>query len=165
MRGCPESGEHRAPKSRDRLNEYYWFCQEHARQYNKSWNYYDGMTDEDVENDVRHDTVWHRQTWNMADRVKPRYHYTVKDGFGVYDETIGKEQAQQKNQPRYRTIEDEALTVLDLERPVDMAGVKAKYKELVKKYHPDANGGDKLAEEKFKKITEAYQTLKDCLAS
>lgn len=163
VRGCNEPGEHRAPKSRDKLNEYYWFCQDHARQYNKSWNYYEGMTDQDVENDRRHDTVWHRPTWNMADRIKPRYQYNVKDGFGVYEESIGGEQKAPSKPPRYKSLEDEALTILDLQRPVEMQEVKARYKELVKKYHPDANGGDKLAEEKFKEITEAYRTLKDCL--
>ncbi len=97
----------------------------------------------------------------MGDRISPRAQQNIKDKFGVYQEAYGEGP---KQPPRYRTPEDDALTVLDLERPVTLHQVKARYKVLVKKYHPDANGGDKTAEEKFKQITEAYQTLKDLLA-
>ena len=48
---------------------------------------------------------------------------------------------------------------MDLDPPVTVEIVKARYKKLVKRHHPDANGGDKAAEEKFKQISEAYRTI------
>src|SRR3546814_20080544 len=64
--GCPGTGEFRAPKSRDRLTDYFWFCLDHVREYNKSWNYYSGLSDNEVERMIRYDTVWQRPTWPMG---------------------------------------------------------------------------------------------------
>ena len=64
--GCNGDGEHRAPKSRNELKSYHWFCLDHVRRYNAGWNYYDGMTDAEVEADVRRDTVWHRPSWPLG---------------------------------------------------------------------------------------------------
>ena len=65
--GCTEDGEHRAPKARDRLREYHWFCMDHVRVYNKRWNYYQGMSELEIEDDKRHDTVWNRPSWPLGD--------------------------------------------------------------------------------------------------
>ena len=64
--GCDGDGEHRAPKSRNELKNYHWFCLGHVRQYNAGWNFYEGMTDAEVEADVRRDTVWHRPSWSFG---------------------------------------------------------------------------------------------------
>ena len=61
------------------------------------------------------------------------------------------------------TAEERALVILDLRPPVSVAIVKTRYKELVKRHHPDANGGDKAAEERFKQISEAYRTVMNSL--
>ena len=60
---CQMKAEHRAPRSREQLREYRWFCLEHIRQYNSHWNYFEGMSDDEVEASLRHDTVWNRPTW------------------------------------------------------------------------------------------------------
>ena len=63
--GLSRAAEYPAPKSRDRLDEYHWFCLEHVREYNKSWNFCDGMNEE-IESEIREDTVWRRPTWPLG---------------------------------------------------------------------------------------------------
>ncbi len=158
--GCPDSGEHRAPKSRDHIDEHYWFCMDHAREYNASWNYYAGMSDDEVEADRRRDTVWHRPSWRLG-TMNPHQGLGAErlhDGFaymGEDDDDAGT--ARRHDRPP--TTEGEAMAILDLRPPVNVDSVKARYKELVKRHHPDANGGDKRSEELFKKINQAYQTV------
>ncbi len=165
--GCPGDGPYRAPISRDALKTYHWFCLEHVRHYNAAWNYYAGMSDAQVEADVRDDTVWRRPTWRMGGNtgpggIDPRKLKEGLDGLdGLdYDSTASSEPHWQSHSP-----EGVAMAVLDLRPPVTEAAVKARYKELVKRHHPDANGGDKGSEEKFKQISHAYHTIIEALAS
>ena len=64
--GCQAEGLYRAPKSRERMNDYYWFCLDHVRDYNRAWDYYAGMTPVEIEAIVRRDTVWERPTWPLG---------------------------------------------------------------------------------------------------
>ena len=163
--GCNASGECRAPKGRD-LNEYHYFCQEHAREYNKKWNYFDGMSEEEVEDHIYNQTIWDRPTWNFADQSKMEDFLRKKVRREFFDEDI-KARREHYDQ-KYReevfrksgTPEAEALAIMDLSPPVTLESLKIKYKELVKKHHPDVNGGSKEAEEHFKKINMAYTILK-----
>lgn len=161
--GCTEEGTHRAPKSRDRLNDYYWFCLEHVREYNKAWNYYDGMSDNEVEEDIRRSTTWNRPSWpfgTMKPGQGPRRR--VNDPFGFMDDD--EEGGETRRRQPADTAEGKAAAVLGLEPPFTLERLKARYKELVKKHHPDANGGDKAAEERLKSINEAYTTLRRFLS-
>ena len=153
--GCKAKGLHRAPRSPTQLREYRWFCLEHIRQYNASWNYYAGMTEEQVEADVRRDTVWQRPSWPLGAAMRAHAFQSgrVRDHLGVF----GDGEPEAPRQPV--SPEQRALVVLDLDPPVTVEIVKARYKKLVKRHHPDANGGDKVAEEKFKQISEAYRTI------
>jgi hypothetical protein len=160
--GCTASGSHRAPKSRDQLREYFWFCLEHIRPYNKAWNFYEGMTDDQVEACVRSDTTWNRPTWPLgasngakSNTGRGRRIEDFDDPFGIFDGVPRRE----VNKTRRTAKERRALSILELEDPIDAATVKARYKALVKQHHPDANGGDKASEEKFKEITIAYETV------
>jgi hypothetical protein len=161
--GCEESGDFRAPKSRDRLREYYWFCLEHVREYNKGWNYYAGLSEPEIENMVRFDTVWNRQTWPMGGlnahenrlRAALDREFAAGPGNGY----------QAPPRPAPTTEEGHALAVLDLTIPVEFAAIKARYIELVKEHHPDANGGSKESEEKLKSINLAFGVLKASFAS
>lgn len=169
--GCAELGEHRAPKGRDRLNEYFWFCLDHVRAYNKAWDFYAGMSEQEIEAHVRRDTTWQRPTWPMGS-WKARED-AMRDGVFAADFAFGaswtgtdsSEAKREQRRRRARTPEEEALAELDLEPPADMAKVKARYRELAKLHHPDANGGDKAAEEKLKRINQAYNTLKASFAA
>jgi len=166
--GCQEIGDHRAPHSREQLNKHRWFCLVHVRQYNKSWNYYDGMSDDEVETDVRRDTTWNRPSWPLGTEKNFRRNgegIQIDDygAFGAPDDATGQNEENGEKiyscRPKPDTPEAQAFAVFDLRPPISVNDIKARYKELVKRHHPDANGGDKGAEEKFKQISQAYQTL------
>lgn len=155
--GCAAAGGYRAPRSPRELRSYVWFCLSHIRQYNAAWNYYADMAEDEVEADIRRDTVWQRPTWRLAPQGgRFAQGFRVTDGFGYFNEGPETESPAAK---AHRTPEAEALLVLDLSLPVTQAMVKSRYKELVKKHHPDANGGTKASEEKFKEISQAYRIV------
>ena len=161
---CNEKGEYKAPKSRIKLNEYYYFCLNHVKEYNKSWDFYKGLTVNQIEQAMRKDTIWDRPSWplkgkpsKIMDQINELLNndnnFFEKDSYyyGFYknkliDETLTKEQ-------------NNALKLLDLKLPVNLDQIKKKYKKLVKIFHPDVNGNNKEAENKFKEINESYKIL------
>jgi DnaJ-domain-containing protein 1 len=162
--GCRVEAEFRAPQARDRLNDYYWFCLEHVRQYNAAWNYYAGMGPEEIEAETRKDTTWQRPTWPLGMQGNKRHFtFTVHDPFDFMDNEA--EEQTRKARAAPPSPEEEAMKVLDLKAPLTHDMLRARYKDLVKRHHPDTNNGDKGAEERFKRINQAYNTLKGSLAS
>lgn len=169
--GCIHVGAYPAPKDRDRLREYYWFCLDHVRQYNRAWDYYKGMKPEEIELHLKEDTVWQRPSWPLGlGQIGLRGNdYEIHD-FGLFgkDGPFGSGRSRQGASPSsganpasgLSTAEEQALRILDLQYPLSWADVKARYKTLVKKLHPDANGGDPVAEEQLKQVNFAYSTLK-----
>jgi hypothetical protein len=165
--GCIAGGDFRAPKSRLEIHDYYWFCLEHVRAYNSAWNYYAGMSDAEIEAEIRHDTVWQRPSWRLGDRHGPGYSDRVRDAFGVFPGGHHEAGRGRRNGERGRdaarralSAREQALAVFEIEPPFTLVRLKARYKALVKLHHPDAHGGDKAAEEKLKIINQAYATLK-----
>jgi DnaJ-domain-containing protein 1 len=159
--GCPAGGDFRAPKSRLDLRSYYWFCIEHVRAYNSSWNYYAGMSESEIEAEIRSDTVWQRPSWPLGERRAPRFGAPLRDAFDLFsdDSSAGKERPG-KGLSIPLSPREEALAVFGMEPPITPVRLKARYKALVKLHHPDTHGGDKAAEEKLKIINRAYATLK-----
>lgn len=166
--GCAQGGEFRAPRSRDDLNSFYWFCLDHVRLYNQAWNYYAGMDPAEIEAQIRFDTVWQRPTWPLGGRGAPRFSggaYTdpaehLRDGFAFFaDEAT--DPPRDGMTPRHRSPEHKALHTLGLAPPITKIALKKRYKELAKRFHPDRNNGDKAAEEQLKEINEAYTILKN----
>jgi DnaJ domain len=161
---CTAGGEFRAPKSRLDLHDYYWFCLDHVRAYNAAWNYYAGMSDSEIEAEIRSDTVWQRPSWRLGDRHGPGYVARVRDPLGVF--SGGARGGRDRDRPngetarRVLSAQEQALAVFEIEPPFTPVRLKARYKALVKLHHPDAHGGDKAAEEKLKIINQAYATLK-----
>ncbi len=160
--GCDCDGQHRAPKSPETLRDYYWFCLEHVRAYNKAWNYYEGMREEEIEREIRNDTCWRRPTWPMgASRESAEARQRFEDAFGSFRST-GPDARESAPEPR--SPQDRAYRTLGLEPPTTLTELKARYKHLVKRLHPDVNGGDKDAEDRLKEINQAYASLKSQLA-
>ena len=162
---CGEPGLYRAPKSRAQLRDYYWFCLEHVRAYNSAWNYCDGFKEADIEAAVRAQACWERPTWRLGAWHSYRPEAAMADfadAFGIEgDEQAGDNRSRQRQErsPPAAT-DDKALAVLGLAPAATWAEIKARYKRLVKRYHPDANGGDRQAEERLKVINQAYSTLR-----
>ena len=161
---CHEEGEFRAPKSRILLNEYYFFCLHHVKEYNKSWDFYKGLSVNQIENSMRDDIIWNRPSWPLKGnpyKVIEQINNFFSDDFNeinhrnednsffknkLLDEKLTKEQ-------------NKALFTLDLKLPLTLEKIKKNYKKLVKIFHPDVNGNNKKAEEKFKEINKSYKII------
>ncbi len=158
-RDCWADGVHLAPKSPGNLKDKYNFCLEHVRLYNKSWNFFDGMRQSDIETFQKESVSGHRPTSRMG--VDPRYRDPDEIKKKVFQEfKWGGTQSNQKAGVEIQNTERESLSVLGLKYPVTMKEIKKKYKQLAKKYHPDLNGGE--GDDKLKAINQAYSYLKSC---
>lgn len=171
--GCTGEGLHRAPRSRDSLHSYFWFCLEHVREYNLAWDYFKGMDEEAIEQTRRRDAVWQRPTWPLnagkahngtgaggtgAGAAGPQRR-PFRDAFGFFAEETAEQQRQAGRFPP-NSRQAKALKTLDLSPDAGLAEVKTRYKALVKELHPDVTGGNGRAEERLKIINLAYSDLK-----
>ncbi len=171
MPGCSGAGSHRAPKGRSAEGEYFWFCLDHVRQYNKSYNYFSGMNDAAIQAYHKASVVGHRPTWQMGmNGHKPessratrasgyRWAGKAEDPFRFFGDGFqagGPEPERRK----VRNMEAKSLSALGLDATATAAEVKARYKLLVKRHHPDANGGDRSLEDRLREIIQAYSYLK-----
>ncbi len=175
--GCGGTGEFRAPKSPEHIDEHYWFCLDHVREYNKAWNFCAGRSDNEIEAMIRADVVGWRPTWplgRLGGRSSRSRLDRLKDTFGLFaDEAAAeeavraaaRERARRRKASESEESERRALDLMELTPPLTVNRLKARYKELVKLHHPDANGGDKQAEERLKLINQAYATLKSRLGA
>jgi hypothetical protein len=166
--GCPDRGEYRAPKSRDRLDDYQWLCLNHVRAHNMSWDYFRGMSEAEVASYIQGNLTGHRPTWALGEKTaqspaggRHTFRGPIRDGFGVFGGDAGAARGGQDAPGRHRSrLQRDALAALDLEEDASLNEVKARYKELVKRFHPDANGGDRSCEDQLKRVIRAYRTLK-----
>lgn len=168
MPGCTCVAEHKAPKSRE-LKDYYWFCFDHVSDYNKAWDFFSGMTQADIEDHIRKSFLWDRPTRRFdvsGDAAEKLRQNVGREGF-----FFGEDREAPRNQRgdgfrftpdsiMMATPEMQAMAIMGLAPPIDLAKIKTRYKELVKKYHPDLNPGDKKAEEVIKTINMSYTILK-----
>jgi DnaJ-domain-containing protein 1 len=165
MPSCDLFGEYRAPKSRDSLREYHWFCLEHVREYNAAWDFYKGMSPAQIEHHMRADTGWQRPTWPLG---RLGGGGTDEDLFHDPLDILGAARGRPKTGPSPAGAPADLrqpLDALGLPWPVSLEEVKTRYKELAKRHHPDANGGDRKAEERLKTINLAYAALRSHLVT
>lgn len=170
--GCLRAASARAPKSRDMLNEHYWFCQPHAAEYNRSWNFFAGLSEDEIrrrqEDELK---TGGRPTWEMkAGRMSREsaafVHKFAKGqgGYKDYHELFGGHarhgRAPEPEGRRLGKIERNALADLDLDENADGPKIRARYTELVRRLHPDANNGDRSGEHRLQRVIRAYQSLR-----
>lgn len=164
--GCKSAGLHRAPKSREHANQFWHFCASHAAEYNKRWDYFKGMTDAELDDYRKKEEIGHRPTWTFrggrGDRIaaagRGKGMSGAGDPFGMFGGDPNA--APVKSRRRLTRLQTLALEAMQLEENATGAQIRAKYAELVKRWHPDSNGGDRGAEQNLQKAIKAYQTLK-----
>jgi hypothetical protein len=165
--GCRLAAATRAPKSRDLLNEHYWFCTPHAADYNRHWDFFSGMNDAQVRAYQAGSATGDRPTWAFEASRRSREAMAARsstdrafaDPFGLF--AAARRRAEQAAQERkIGKIERAALADLDLDASAQPPAIRARYIELVKRCHPDANGGDRSAEHKLQRVIRAYQSLR-----
>jgi len=173
--GCVDEGTYRAPKSRYHLeagiNDWYWFCLAHIRDYNARWNYYNNMSEAEIELERRADATWQRPSWPLGTgfessqkigyKSKAQVNYSdrfFEDPFNLFAYSFSSPFSQEfpPSSPQAK-----ALKLLQLSFPFSKLELQKRYRELVKKYHPDINGSSLEAENAIKHINEAYHMLKE----
>jgi curved DNA-binding protein CbpA len=173
---CKNTAPHRAPKGRGKEREYWHFCLNHVREYNQSYNFFSGMSDDAVARFQKDAQTGHRPTWKMgANGGKKAKAADLEidaalDPFKMFDEMNGRNRwrsnaSSAKAEPKAETrkifnAEKKALLVMGLGPEATLETVKSKYKLLVKQHHPDANGGDRSTEDRLIEIIKAYNYLK-----
>ena len=157
---CQKSGEFKAPLERDNSKNYKWLCEEHIKLFNKNWNYFDGMSQHEIEDFVKSDLTWHRPTQKFGSYdnfFNILWNNALSDKFNLFKEE------KIFNNLKYRKLSEkdkDAFKIMELEFNADWSSIQKKFKTLVKKFHPDKHSGNKMHEDKLKKITLAYSHLK-----
>jgi len=168
--GCEEAGTHRAPVGRLREGEYFCFCFRHVREYNKNFNYFSGLGNEDIARFQKEAMTGHRPTWRMGTgggmRHSPDFAQARSGSAGYYSRVrdpynfFSARRAEPPRERKLKSLEAKAMETLGLGAKATGAEIKARYKELVKRHHPDANGGDRSSEDRFRDVLQAYRVLK-----
>ena len=149
---CDSEGYYRAPLGYENLDNYQWFCLEHIKEFNKSWNYHNKMNSDEIENEIRYDTIWRRPTKSFGSGGK-FYNFAINgEEMGSFENPNIKQSG-----PSNKLLW--SLSKLNLDIKTDLNLIKKRYKELAKMHHPDIKGNSKNSIEKFREIVEAYNYL------
>jgi curved DNA-binding protein CbpA len=176
-KGCEKPGRHRAPRGRGRDGQYFVFCLDHVRQYNASYNYFEGMNDSEVETFQKEALTGHRPTWKVgmngaakdasgasaaaAQANKGLFGWRALDPHQFFARRAkAAREAPAESRRQLKPLEKKSLQTLNLSGSASRIEIKARFKELVKVYHPDANGGDARSGDKLREIIQAYNFLK-----
>lgn len=174
-KGCGRPAPHRAPKGRGRDGEYFCFCVDHVREYNAAYNYFDGMSDSEVTDFQKDAITGHRPTWKVGANSwahgtsdgmtgpgrTAQSGFRAHDPHGMFAERARQARAEPVEQRRVlKPIEKKSLASLHLPDTATKAEIKTRFKELVKRHHPDSNGGDTRSEDTLREIIQAYNYLK-----
>ena len=162
--GCDRPGAYKAPMGRNREGREFHFCLEHVQSYNKSYNYFNGMSDDAVAAFQKDAMTGHRPTWTMGVNGKgqARDEETIADPLGLFRFRNGRAGAPSPREEgrRISAQSQKALETLGLEPGAGKEKVRSRFKTLAKRFHPDLNGGDRSREEKLRSIIDAYNYLK-----
>ncbi len=164
--GCENAATHKAPKGRGAEGLFHNFCIDHVREYNKTYNYFAGMKEEAVAAYHKDSLTGHRPTWTMGVNARS----WVKSNAGdenAPDPSVVLRRARARRTPnpepprrKLKSLEVKSLEVLSLTETATGPEIKSRFKELVKRHHPDANGGDRSSEDLLQEIIRAYNHLK-----
>jgi hypothetical protein len=161
---CIRAGDCRVSKSPQNLSEHLWLCSAHARAHNEAWDYFKGMDDAEIAKFREEAVLGHRPTWPLGKRAaKARMGQMplggLNDSHAVFPED-GDTQTVRRPERHLTRLQGIAMDTLQLAHNATLIEIKARYKELVKRFHPDANGGDRGAEERLKQVIKAYGVLR-----
>jgi hypothetical protein len=163
--GCAEAGVYRAPKSPDLLDEFFWFCKDHVREYNLKWNFFQGTTDDEFQKFLEKDRVWGRATKPFSRQGDGNAWARL----GVDDpmELLGEKATQnpgriaQTATRKLPSTERKALEILDCRDTMTKTEIRKVYKSLIKVLHPDMNGGDRSQEDQLQEVVWAWDQIKE----
>ncbi|WNO52766.1 DnaJ domain-containing protein [Stakelama saccharophila] len=134
--GCSEPGDRPAPKSPN-SNERWYFCETHAAEYNRNWNYFEGLSEEEAKQREA------KERREAAGFSESSHHGWAGPGDG----------SRSRDEMR-------ALEVLELEVDADFADARAAWRRLAKENHPDVRPDDPEAARRFHAVQAAFEVLK-----
>lgn len=168
--GCDKPAETRAPKAPDAMNEFLWLCTVHAREHNKNWNFFEGKTDAEAAALREQARYGNRPTWKMSKNGRAAAAARASmHGFAEIDDAIGgatrlesgnHDDGVYREGRRLTRLQLQAFRTMNLRTSASTAEVRKRYAELVKRFHPDSNEGDRSAEEQLQEVIKAHQILK-----
>ncbi len=161
--GCELSGQYRAPKSPDVLDDFYWFCKDHVREYNLKWNFFENATEAEMNAQANKDKVWERETKPFKKTVEERA--WARLGIDDAHEVLGGNATRNPGKAsgasrRLPPTERKAIEILDAKDTMTKAEIRKIYKSLIKVLHPDMNGGDRSQEEQLSEVVWAWDQIK-----
>lgn len=164
--GCEEDGKYRCPRSPDQLNEYLWFCKDHAREYNLKWNYFEGQTEAEMLDEMERDRVWGRSTKPLGrdDERLAWQRLGIEDPHQVLGEKATQnpgKNARLQGTRKLPSTERKALEILDARDSWSRGEIRKQYKSLVKDLHPDRNAGARSDEDRLQEVVWAWDQIKD----
>ena len=161
-KNCNEIGSYKAPVEKITVENMRLLCLKHIKIFNKSWNYFENMNDQEIEFFIKSDLTWHKSTKNFGSSenfFNILWNNALEDKLNIFSTSNFKNFKKTKISQTDR----DALEVMELSDVAKWDEIQVKFKKLVKKYHPDKNHGNKKFEDKLKKITLAYSQLKKTL--
>ena len=157
---CKEDGKCKAPIEKDNSKNFKWLCEEHIKLFNKKWNYFDGMSQNEIESFLKSDLTWHRPTQKFGSSdnfFNILWNNALSDKFNIFKEEAS---VHINNNKKLCKKDKDAFYIMELKFNDDWTTIQKKFKTLVKKFHPDKHSGNKQYEDKLKKITLAYSHLR-----
>ncbi len=165
--GCNEPGEFRAPSGRrasfDGPGEWQWLCLDHVREFNTGYNYFNGMSSEEIEAAQTPYGGWDRETRAFAHvGSQPPKWADFTDPLDAIGARFRRAESQQQRKDGRELSETDrrSLRILGLGTDTDRRALRQRYADLVRRYHPDRNGGDRSHEKALQAVIEAYTQLK-----
>jgi hypothetical protein len=150
------------------MEDRHWLCREHLREHNSRWDFFAGMSNEEIERFCLDAITGHRPTWPLGKRSagtrrerretrSAGWGYEFEDGFAIFEEAA---EPAKPSKSRLTKGQLDALAILNLAENATLQEIKARYKELVKRFHPDTNGGNRGSEDRLRLVIKAYGHLR-----
>ena len=159
---CKKIGSYKAPVERDNSKKTRMLCLEHIKIFNKKWNYFQNMSNEEIEYFIKSDLTWHKSTKSFGSSenfFNLLWNNALEDKLNIFKSS----DFEKFKKTKLTNNDRDALDIMELKYEAKWEEIQKKFKTLVKKYHPDKNQGNKKFEDKLKKITLAYSQLKKTL--
>jgi len=159
---CGEVGKFKAPQEKDNSRNFKLLCEKHIKLFNQSWNYFEGMSENEIGNFLKSDLTWHRPTQEFGSTdnfFNILWNNALSDKFKIFKN----ENFFAAENKKLSEKDKDAFQIMELNLTADWKAIQSKFKTLVKKFHPDRNSGNKKFEDKLKKITLAYSHLKNLM--
>ena len=156
---CKKIGSYKAPVERDNSKKTRMLCLEHIKIFNKKWNYFQNMSNEEIEYFIKSDLTWHKSTKSFGSSenfFNLLWNNALEDKLNIFKSS----DFEKFKKTKLTNNDKDALDIMELKYEAKWEEIQKKFKTLVKKYHPDKNQGNKKFEDKLKKITLAYSQLK-----